>query len=197
MPRIVDLLLLALIAPLAVPLAVVIALAVLLSLGRPVLFSQPRGGYRGSIFSIYKFRTMTNDRDASGALLPDHVRLTRIGRFLRATSLDELPSLLNLLRGDMRIVGPRPFIADYLPLYSAEQYRRHDVRPGITGWAQVNGRNALTWEEKFALDTWYVDHRSFWLDVKILVLTVRNVLRRDGINAAAEVTMPRFAGTKE
>jgi sugar transferase EpsL len=180
-----------------VPLAVVIALAVLLSLGRPVLFSQPRGGYRGSIFSIYKFRTMTNDRDASGALLPDHVRLTRIGRFLRATSLDELPSLLNLLRGDMRIVGPRPFIADYLPLYSAEQYRRHDVRPGITGWAQVNGRNALTWEEKFALDTWYVDHRSFWLDVKILVLTVRNVLRRDGINAAAEVTMPRFAGTKE
>ena len=177
------------------PVLGVVAIIVRAQLGAPVLFCQTRPGLQGKPFSILKFRTMTNARDAQGNLLPDAQRLTRFGRFLRSTSLDELPELFNVLRGDMSLVGPRPLLMAYLPLYSAEQARRHEVRPGITGWAQVNGRNALSWEEKFAMDVWYVDHRSLWLDMKILVLTVRKVLARDGISAAGEATMPRFTGS--
>ena len=178
------------------PVLGVVAIIVRAQLGAPVLFCQTRPGLQGKPFSILKFRTMTNARDAQGNLLPDAQRLTRFGRFLRSTSLDELPELFNVLRGDMSLVGPRPLLMAYLPLYSPEQARRHEVRPGITGWAQVNGRNALSWEEKFAMDVWYVDHRSLRLDVKILVLTVRKVLARDGISAAGEATMPRFTGSK-
>ena len=177
------------------PVLGVVAIIVRAQLGAPVLFCQTRPGLQGKPFSILKFRTMTNARDAQGNLLPDGQRLTRFGRFLRSTSLDELPELFNVLKGDMSLVGPRPLLMEYLPLYTPEQARRHDVRPGITGWAQVNGRNALSWEEKFAMDVWYVDHCSLWLDMKILVLTVRKVLARDGISAAGEATMPRFTGS--
>lgn len=152
-------------------------------LGTPVLFRQVRPGLQGRPFTMVKFRTMTDARDARGALLPDAQRLTPFGRFLRASSLDELPELWNVLRGDMSLVGPRPLLMEYLPLYTSEQARRHAVRPGITGWAQVNGRNAISWADKFALDVWYVDHRSLWLDVRILWLTVRKVLVRYGISA--------------
>lgn len=145
---------------------------------------------------MVKFRTMTDARGADGQLLPDAERLTRFGRWLRATSLDELPELWNVLKGDMSLVGPRPLLMEYLPLYTPEQARRHEVKPGITGWAQVNGRNALTWEEKFTLDVWYVDNQSFWLDLKILALTVKKVLLREGISAAGEATMPRFQGSR-
>nr|WP_275888485.1 sugar transferase [Desulfobulbus alkaliphilus] len=177
------------------PLLLSLAVLVRLKLGAPVLFRQTRPGLHGKPFSILKFRTMSDARDVRGNLLPDGERLTRFGRFLRSTSLDELPELFNVLRGDMSMVGPRPLLMAYLPLYTPEQARRHEVRPGITGWAQVNGRNALSWEEKFAMDVWYVDHRSWWLDVKILLLTVRRVLTRDGISAAGEATMPRFIGS--
>ena len=180
---------------LAVPLAL-LSWQVRRKLGSPVLFTQVRPGLYGKPFRMVKFRTMTDARDASGALLPDAQRLTPFGRFLRASSLDELPELWNVLRGEMSLVGPRPLLMEYLPLYSPEQARRHEVRPGITGWAQVNGRNAIGWADKFALDVWYVDHRSFWLDVRILWLTVRKVLVRDGISAAGEATMPRFEGDK-
>lgn len=165
-------------------------------LGRPALFRQLRPGLWGKPFEIIKFRTMTDARAPDGQLLPDAERLTAFGRFLRASSLDELPGLWSVLKGDMSLVGPRPLLMDYLPLYSAEQSRRHEVRPGITGWAQINGRNALSWDEKFKLDVWYVDNRSLWLDIKILWLTVRKVLVRDGINAAGEATMPRFTGSR-
>lgn len=171
------------------------ALAVALRHGRPVFFSQTRPGLHGKPFRMIKFRTMTNARGADGELLPDAARLTRLGRLLRSTSLDELPELWNVLRGDMSLVGPRPLLMAYLPLYTPEQARRHALKPGITGWAQINGRNALSWEEKFALDVWYVDNQSFWLDVKILWLTVWRVLKRDGISADGEATMPRFAGS--
>jgi sugar transferase EpsL len=194
MPRIVDWLILLLAAPLLLPLLAGTALLVRLVLGSPVLFTQKRGGYQGSTFQIFKFRTMSNARDEHGDFLPDERRIGRLGRFLRASSLDELPALLNVLRGEMRLVGPRPFMAEYLPLYTAEQARRHDVRPGLTGWAQVNGRNALSWEEKFRLDTWYVDNRGFWLDVKILFMTVARVLAREGVNAPGAATMHRFEG---
>jgi lipopolysaccharide/colanic/teichoic acid biosynthesis glycosyltransferase len=179
---------------LAVPL---MALAWLIrrKLGSPVLFTQVRPGLHGKPFRMVKFRTMTDERDASGALLPDAQRLTPFGRFLRSSSLDELPELWNVLKGDMSLVGPRPLLMEYLPLYTPEQARRHEVRPGITGWAQVNGRNAISWAEKFALDVWYVDRRSLWLDVRILWLTVRKVLVRDGISAAGEATMPKFEGS--
>ena len=180
---------------LAVPLAVLV-LQVRRKLGSPVLFTQVRPGLHGKPFRMVKFRTMTDERDASGILLPDVQRLTPFGRFLRSSSLDELPELWNVLRGEMSLVGPRPLLMEYLPLYSPEQARRHEVRPGITGWAQVNGRNAISWADKFALDVWYVDHRSLWLDVRILWLTVRKVLVRDGISAAGEATMPRFEGDK-
>lgn len=161
---------------------------------RPVFFSQIRPGLNGKPFRMLKFRTMTDACDSDGNLLPDAQRLTPFGRFLRSSSLDELPGLWSVLKGDMSLVGPRPLLMEYLPLYTPEQARRHEVRPGITGWAQVNGRNALTWEEKFKLDVWYVDNHSFWLDLRILWMTVSKVLRKDGINAAGEATMSRFTG---
>jgi lipopolysaccharide/colanic/teichoic acid biosynthesis glycosyltransferase len=164
-------------------------------LGSPVFFRQTRPGLRGEPFDMVKFRTMTDERGPDGQLLPDAERLTPFGRFLRSTSLDELPELWNVLKGDMSLVGPRPLLMEYLPLYTHEQARRHEVRPGITGWAQVNGRNTLSWEEKFALDVWYVDNCSLWLDIRILWLTVKKVLVREGINAAGEVTMPKFTGS--
>ena len=163
-------------------------------LGRPAFFRQVRPGLQGQPFEMVKFRTMTDARGPDGALLPDADRLTPFGRFLRASSLDELPQLWNVLKGDMSLVGPRPLLMEYLPLYSPEQARRHAVRPGITGWAQVNGRNAISWDDKFKLDVWYVDHRSLWLDLRILWMTVRKVLVRDGISAAGEATMARFTG---
>ena len=164
-------------------------------LGRPAFFRQVRPGLQGQPFEMVKFRTMTDARGPDGALLPDADRLTPFGRFLRASSLDELPELWNVLKGDMSLVGPRPLLMEYLPLYSPEQARRHAVRPGITGWAQVNGRNAISWDDKFKLDVWYVDHRSLWLDLRILWMTVRKVLVRDGISAAGEATMARFTGS--
>ena len=166
-------------------------------LGSPVLFCQVRPGLQGRPFTMVKFRTMTDERGADGALLPDAQRLTPFGRFLRATSLDELPELWNVLKGDMSLVGPRPLLMEYLPLYTPEQARRHEVRPGITGWAQVNGRNAISWADKFELDVWYVDHRCLWLDLKILWRTVVKVLVRDGISAPGDATMPKFEGINE
>ncbi|CAJ0882294.1 putative sugar transferase EpsL [Ralstonia sp. LMG 32965] len=165
-------------------------------LGSPVFFRQRRPGLYGEPFEMVKFRTMTDARGPDGQLLPDAQRLTPFGRFLRSTSLDELPELWNVVKGDMSLVGPRPLLMEYLPLYSAEQARRHEVRPGVTGWAQVNGRNALSWEDKFRLDVWYVDNHSLWLDIKILWLTVRKVLVREGISADGEATMSKFTGNK-
>ena len=197
MKRLFDLLLsFGLLLVLAPPLLLLWGL-VRCKLGSPVLFRQVRPGLHGRPFMMVKFRSMTNERGADGELLPDARRLTPFGRFLRATSLDELPELWNVLRGEMSLVGPRPLLMEYLPLYSPEQARRHEVRPGITGWAQVNGRNAISWADKFALDVWYVDHRSLWLDMKILWLTVRKVLIRDGISAAGDATMPKFEGFHE
>ena len=196
MKRGFDLAVIILLAPLLVPVLMVLALLVRAWLGSPVFFTQTRPGLAGRPFRLVKFRSMTDGRDASGQLLPDAERLTPFGRFLRAASLDELPEVMNVLAGEMSLVGPRPLLMDYLPLYSPEQARRHEVAPGITGWTQVNGRNALSWEEKFALDTWYVDHRSLRLDVAILLKTVSKVLKRDGISAAGDATMPRFEGTR-
>lgn len=178
------------------PIMLVVALLVLATLGAPVFFSQERPGYKEKPFHLYKFRTMTNARDAAGALLPDKRRLTRVGRFLRTLSLDELPELFNVLRGDMSIVGPRPLLMEYLPLYSPEQHRRHDVYPGLTGWAQVHGRNALDWQERFALDVWYVDHRSFWLDMRIILMTLWKVVSREGISQPGQATTEYFTGNK-
>jgi len=166
-------------------------------LGSPVFFRQTRPGLHGKPFKMVKFRTMTDARGPDGQLLPDADRLTPFGRFLRASSLDELPELWNVLKGEMSLVGPRPLLVEYLPLYSAEQARRHAVRPGITGWAQVNGRNALSWDDKFKLDVWYVDNGSMWIDIKILWLTVRKVLVREGISAAGEATMTAFKGSQQ
>ncbi|WP_419662633.1 undecaprenyl-phosphate galactose phosphotransferase [Desulfosarcina variabilis str. Montpellier] len=174
------------------PLLLSIATSIRLIIGQPILFSQTRPGLDGMPFTLYKFRTMTDARDEKGNLLPDADRLTPLGRFLRSTSLDELPELINILKGDMSIVGPRPLLMQYLDRYTPEQARRHEVKPGLTGWAQINGRNAISWEEKFALDVWYVDHRSFWLDLKIIALTVLKVLRREGISAEGEATASEF-----
>jgi lipopolysaccharide/colanic/teichoic acid biosynthesis glycosyltransferase len=176
------------------PILLIIALLVWIFHGWPVLFTQTRPGYRGRPFRVYKFRSMTNARDAQGQLLPDAQRLTRLGRFLRSTSLDELPELINVLRGEMSLVGPRPLLMQYLERYSPEQARRHDVLPGVTGWAQINGRNALTWEDKFRLDVWYVDHWSPGLDVKILALTLWKVIRREGISQPGHATAEEFMG---
>jgi lipopolysaccharide/colanic/teichoic acid biosynthesis glycosyltransferase len=167
-----------------------------INLGRPVLFKQIRPGRLGRPFTMIKFRTMNDAIGADGRLLPDALRLTTFGRFLRSSSLDELPELWNVFRGEMSLVGPRPLLMEYLPLYTSFQARRHEVRPGITGWAQVNGRNALSWEDRFRLDVWYVDNRTLWLDLKILALTVRKVLVREGISAVGEATMSKFTGTK-
>jgi lipopolysaccharide/colanic/teichoic acid biosynthesis glycosyltransferase len=193
--RLLDLVLaLAAILLLALPLLFV-AWQIRRKLGSPVLFRQVRPGLRGVPFEMVKFRTMTNQRGPDGALLPDAQRMTRFGRLLRSTSIDELPELWNVLKGDMSLVGPRPLLMEYLPMYSPVQRRRLEVRPGITGWAQVNGRNALSWDEKFRLDVDYVDQRSCWMDVRILWLTVARVLERDGIHADGEETMPRFTGS--
>lgn len=178
---------------LLIPMALLIML-VRAKLGSPVFFRQKRPGLYGQPFEMIKFRTMTDERGSDGNLLPDAERLTTFGRFLRATSLDELPELWNVLKGDMSLVGPRPLLMEYVPLYSKDQARRHEVRPGVTGWAQINGRNALDWEDKFRLDVWYVDHHSLWLDIKILWATVRKVLVRDGISASGEATMSKFTG---
>lgn len=176
------------------PVLLVLLVVIRFRLGSPVFFSQIRPGLGGRPFRMLKFRTMTDQLDERGKLLPDAVRLTRLGKFLRSTSLDELPELWNVFKGDMSLVGPRPLLMEYLPLYNERQARRHEVQPGITGWAQINGRNAISWPEKFEHDVWYVENRSFWLDVKILILTVWKVLRRDGISAAGEATMGKFTG---
>jgi sugar transferase EpsL len=178
------------------PLLTVLALLVRAKLGAPVLFRQTRPGLHGKPFTLYKFRTMTDARDAQGNLLPDAERLTPFGRFLRSTSLDELPELWNVLKGDMSLVGPRPLLMQYLDRYTPEQARRHEVRPGITGWAQVNGRNALSWDEKFRLDVWYVDNMSLWLDLRIVALTVWKILKREGISQPGQATMEEFMGNK-
>jgi sugar transferase EpsL len=177
------------------PLMALTACLVRLFLGRPVLFKQMRPGFHGKPFRLMKFRSMTDDRDVNGALLPDEARLTRFGKLLRRTSLDELPQLINVIKGDLSVVGPRPLLMKYLSLYSPEQMRRHDVMPGITGWAQINGRNAITWEEKFTLDVWYVDNRSFLLDLKIMFITFWRVLHGQGLAAEGSVTAHEFTGS--
>lgn len=179
---------------LAIPLALVAAL-IRFKLGAPIFFRQVRPGIHGCPFEMVKFRTMTEAVDSNGRLMPDEERLTSFGRWLRATSLDELPELWNVLRGEMSLVGPRPLLMAYLPLYTTRQARRHEVKPGITGWAQVNGRNALGWDQKFELDVWYVDNQSLWLDIKIIWMTLRKVVLREGISAAGEATMPPFTGS--
>ncbi|MDP0498041.1 MAG: sugar transferase [Verrucomicrobiota bacterium JB024] len=178
------------------PLLLVLCLVSWVKLGRPVFFRQERPGLHGKVFRLIKLRTMSDARGPDGELLPDEQRLGRYGRFLRSTSLDELPELINILRGEMSLVGPRPLLVRYLPRYSPEQARRHDVRPGLTGWAQVKGRNAVSWPERFKLDVWYVDHRSFWLDLKIIAMTVEAVLCRRGISAEGEATMSEFMGNE-
>ena len=176
------------------PFLIILCIAVLLILGTPIFFKQQRPGLNGIPFNFIKFRTMTNKKDKNGNLLPDGERLTSFGEFFRKTSLDELPSLWNVLKGDMGFVGPRPLLIEYLPLYSDEQVRRHEVKPGITGWAQINGRNAISWEEKFELDVWYVDNRSFLIDIKIIIITIWKVLRQEGISQRNHSTMEKFKG---
>jgi lipopolysaccharide/colanic/teichoic acid biosynthesis glycosyltransferase len=192
--RLFDILVAAFLLLLTLPLMLATAVAVHLALGAPVLLRQTRPGKGGAPFLFFKFRTMTEARDGAGRLLPDERRLTPFGRWLRATSLDELPQLANVLKGDMSLVGPRPLLMEYIPLYSPLQARRHEVRPGITGWAQVNGRNALSWEERFRLDVWYVDHRSWLLDLRILLLTVLRVFQARGVAQPGQATMTRFTG---
>ncbi|MGJ0353545.1 undecaprenyl phosphate N,N'-diacetylbacillosamine 1-phosphate transferase [Aliarcobacter cryaerophilus] len=178
------------------PIYIVVSLLIFFKMGNPILFRQKRPGYKEKIFGIYKFRTMTNEKDADGNLLPDDKRLIGIGKFIRSTSLDELPQLFNVLKGEMSFVGPRPLLEEYLPLYNEKQKRRHDVKPGITGWAQVNGRNAISWEQKFDYDVWYVDNQSFWLDIKILWLTFLKVVKRSDISSSTSSTMEKFTGSK-
>lgn len=194
MKRLLDLMISVSLLVVAAPLLCVLALLIRFKLGSPILFRQVRPGLGARPFEMMKFRTMTDARGADGQLLPDGDRLTRFGRFLRASSLDELPGLINVVKGEMSLVGPRPLLMQYVPLYDAYQTRRHEVRPGITGWAQVNGRNALSWDQKFTLDIWYVDNRSFLLDLRILAMTALKVVKRDGISAAGEATMAPFRG---
>jgi len=195
--RVFDIVAVVVSAPLLIPLGLAVAAVVRWKVGTPVLFRQKRPGRDAVLFEILKFRTMTDRRDAKGELLPDAERLTRVGAWMRQTSLDELPEFINVLRGEMSLVGPRPLLVEYLPLYTIQQARRHEIRPGLTGWAQVKGRNELTWEQKFELDTWYVDNQSFWLDLRILLLTVVKVLKREGIAHGDSSTMPRFTGRKD
>jgi sugar transferase EpsL len=195
--RLFDLLVTLLSLVVTLPLLLVVGLLVWIFLGRPILFLQQRPGYKGRPFITYKFRTMTNRTGSDGKLLPDAERLTSFGRFLRSTSLDDLPQLLNVLRGEISLVGPRPLLMSYLERYTPEQMRRHDVLPGITGWAQIHGRNALSWDEKFTLDVWYVDNWSFWLDLKILFLTPWKVFKREGINQPGQVTAEEFKGSRK
>ena len=175
----------------------IVALIIQITMGAPIIFKQKRPGLNGDPIFVYKFRTMTDEKDDKGNLLPDSLRLTGIGKVIRKLSLDELPQLFNVLKGDLSLVGPRPLLMEYLPLYTEEQARRHEVRPGITGWAQVNGRNAISWEERFKLDVWYVDNQSFWLDIKILFLTVVKVFKSEGINQEGQATMQKFTGSSE
>ena len=191
-----DLFLVFLSLPLILPIYLFIVLLVLTQLNSPVLFRQSRLGLNGKIFNMYKFRTMTNEYDKNGVPKPDGARLTKFGKLLRSASLDELPELWNVLKGDMSIVGPRPLLVEYLPLYSERQSRRHEVKPGITGWAQVNGRNAISWDEKLDSDVWYVDNQSMWLDMEIIWMTIKKVIKREGISAEGEATMPPFTGSK-
>ncbi|HEX9091558.1 MAG TPA: sugar transferase [Anaerolineales bacterium] len=195
--RILDLIIALLGSLVLSPVMLIIAILVWIRYGTPVIFCQERPGYLGRPFRVYKFRTMTNEFDENDVLLPDSQRITRLGKFLRSTSLDELPELFNVIKGEMSIVGPRPLLMQYLPRYSPEQARRHEVLPGITGWAQVNGRNALTWEEKFKLDVWYVDHWSVGLDIKIILISIVKVLRREGINQPGQTTAEEFMGTHD
>jgi len=197
MKRIFDIFAVLISLLLLMPIYFLVALLVKVKLGSPVFFTQPRPGLEGKVFNLHKFRTMTNERGPNDVLLPDGKRMTKFGEFLRSTSLDELPGLWNVLKGDMSLVGPRPLLVEYLPLYSERQSRRHEVRPGFTGWAQVNGRNAISWDKKFELDVWYVDNQSIWLDVKILWLTVKKVIVRDGITAQDDATMPTFRGSEK
>ncbi|QRN82349.1 sugar transferase [Chloroflexota bacterium] len=192
--RLFDLLLASLALILLSPVMLFVSILVAIKLGFPILFRQSRPGLQGQIFTIYKFRTMKDATDSKGNALPDDQRLTKFGKFLRSTSLDELPELFNVIKGDLSIVGPRPLLIQYLPLYNTEQARRHDVLPGITGWAQVNGRNAITWQEKFKFDVWYVDHWTFWLDLKILALSLVKVLKREGISQPGQATAEPFRG---
>jgi undecaprenyl phosphate N,N'-diacetylbacillosamine 1-phosphate transferase len=178
------------------PLWLLLSVLIYVTMGLPIFFRQERPGYKESIFSIYKFRTMTDEVDEEGKLLEDKQRLKGIGKLIRSTSMDELPQLLNVLRGDMSFVGPRPLLKEYLPLYSEKQKERHSIKPGITGWAQVNGRNSLTWEEKFKYDVWYVDNQSFWLDIKILWLTFLKIINRSDVSSNTSVTMEKFKGSK-
>ena len=195
--RIFDILFSLLVLMLSSPLMLFSAIFVVLSMGKPILFRQQRPGYLGKPFTLYKFRTMREASGLNGCQLSDHDRITFAGQILRKTSLDELPQLFNVIRGDMSLVGPRPLLMEYLSLYNYEQMRRHDMKPGITGWAQVNGRNALSWEDKFNLDVWYVENQSFWLDLKIFWMTIKKVIMREGISAEAEATMPKFTGNKK
>jgi lipopolysaccharide/colanic/teichoic acid biosynthesis glycosyltransferase len=197
MKRAFDLGLVGVTALIWVPVVLLIAGLIRIRLGKPVLFRQVRPGLHGKPFRLVKFRTMTDERDASGNLLPDAVRLTRFGKILRSTSLDELPELWNVLKGEMSLVGPRPLLMEYLPLYDETQARRHAVLPGLTGWAQINGRNSIPWEQKFALDVWYVDNRTLWLDLSILWRTLLRIFRDDGITAPGEATAPRFTGKRQ
>ena len=193
--RLFDLVFSLVLVTLLLPLLALLVILVHINLGRPVLFRQQRPGLLGKPFTFYKFRTMNNRTDENGRLLPDEDRLTGFGSFLRRTSLDELPQLFNVIRGDMSLVGPRPLLMEYLDLYTEEQMRRHEARPGVTGWAQVNGRNAITWEEKFSLDLWYVDNRSFLLDLRIILLTIVRIVRKEGINQEGRATAEKFRGS--
>lgn len=194
MKRILDILLAGLGLLLLFPLFIMLVLRIRQKLGSPVMFTQERIGLGNNVFTLLKFRSMTSDVAGDGSLRPDSERLTQFGKTLRATSLDELPSLVNVIKGEMSLVGPRPLLPEYLPLYSEDQIRRHDVRPGITGWAQINGRNNLQWPEKFMLDVWYVDNKTFWLDIKIIFMTVSKVLQKEGIHSEGDVTMKKFTG---
>ncbi len=196
MKRLFDIVVASLLLILLGPLIIGTAVLVIVVLGRPVIFTQRRPGLAETPFKLFKFRTMHNEFSPSGSLLPDAARITRSGKLLRSMSLDEIPTLVNVIKGDMSLVGPRPLLMDYLPLYSDEQRRRHEVRPGLTGWAQVNGRNLLSWPERFKFDVWYVDHQSFWLDLRILLLTVVKVIRREGISQETHVTMEPFKGNQ-
>lgn len=196
MKRIFDILIALIVLILFLPLLLLTSLFICIFIGRPILFSQIRPGLEGRPFLMYKFRTMSLACNSNGELLSDDLRLSKFGKLLRSTSIDELPGLWNVLKGDMSLIGPRPLLMEYLTLYNPTQARRHEVRPGITGWAQVNGRNALSWEQKFELDVWYVDNRSFWLDLKILILTVKKVFIREGISADGHVTIEKFKGSK-
>jgi len=197
MKRLTDIFIIFLGLPLLIPAYILIAMLIKIKLGSPIIFKQTRPGLNGEVFNLIKFRTMTNKIDEFGNPLSDSKRLMKFGKFLRSTSLDELPELWNVLNGSMSIVGPRPLLEEYMPLYSQDQARRHNVRPGITGWAQINGRNSISWEDKFDYDQWYVDNQSFLLDIKIILLTIIKVIKRDGISSQGEATMSKFTGTKK